>query len=413
MVDFDHAGEDLQTEARAEPAPPDGSSVSALERCVSPVEAGRFLDEYWERRPLLVPRDEQGRFDDLLSAAELEQLVTSGGLRYPAFRLVKEGEKIALGDYTEDVRWRPQPFTGTAKVERVAAEFSRGATIVLQALHVNHPPLARFCRELERELGHPVQANAYYTPRSAQGLPVHHDTHDVLCLQLSGEKRWLVYPPALELPLRDQKYEPELGEPGEPVMDVTLRAGDTLYLPRGWLHKALTSDTDSLHLTIGINVYTWLEAFNAALEEAAAEVVDLRRGVDGTAPDGIVEQVAARLEPDAVARRMRDKLVSSRRPVRDDLFDQLRALDDLDLETPLIRRETVLADLVATGDRVSLVYEGREVTLPARVSSELEFIAASEEPFRLVDLPGGLDEESRLVLARRLVREGFLRIKLA
>jgi ribosomal protein L16 Arg81 hydroxylase len=391
---------------------PTTQTHSALERCVSPVEAERFLGEYWERRPLLVPRDEEGRFDDLLSAAELEQLVTSGGLRHPAFRLVKAGEKIALGDYTEDIRWRPQPFTGTAKVERIAAEFSRGATIVLQALHVNHPPLARFCRGLERELGYPVQANAYYTPRSAQGLPVHHDTHDVLCLQLSGEKRWLVYPPALELPLRDQKYGPELGEPGKPVMDVTLRAGDTLYLPRGWLHKALTSDMDSLHLTIGINVYTWLEAFKAALEEAAAEEVDLRRGVDGTAPDGIVDQVAVRLQPDAVARRMREKFVGSRRPVRDDLFDQLRALDSLDLETPLMRRETVLADLVASGDEVRLVYEGREVTFPAKISSELGFIAASEEPFRLADLPGTLDEESRLVLARRLVREGFLRIKL-
>jgi len=61
---------------------------------------------------------------------------------------------------------------------------------------------------------------------------------------------------------------------------------------------------------------------------------------------------------------------------------------------------------------VRLVYEGREVILPARISSELGFIAASEEPFRLADLPGSLDEESRLVLARRLVREGFLRIKL-
>ena len=33
-------------------------------------------------------------------------------------------------------------------------------------------------------------------------------------------------------------------------------------------------------------------------------------------------------------------------------------------------------------------------------------------PFTAADLPGRLDEESRLVLVRRLVREGLLRIKL-
>ena len=36
----------------------------------------------------------------------------------------------------------------------------------------------------------------------AQGFKVHHDTHDVFCLQVEGEKRWLVYPPVLELPLK-------------------------------------------------------------------------------------------------------------------------------------------------------------------------------------------------------------------
>src|SRR4249919_2880844 len=40
---------------------------SALQRCVAPVEAERFFGEHWEREPLLVPRDEEGRFLDLLS----------------------------------------------------------------------------------------------------------------------------------------------------------------------------------------------------------------------------------------------------------------------------------------------------------------------------------------------------------
>ena len=389
-------------------------SSSALRRCLSPVEAERFFGQYWERKPLLVPRDEEGRFLDLLSIAEVERRVTAGGLRHPAFRVVKEDTKIVLGDYAEDIPWTPTSFSGSAQVERVASQFEGGATIVLQALQLQHPPLAEFCRELERELAHPVQANAYYTPASAQGFKVHHDTHDVLCLQVEGEKRWLVYPPVLELPLKNQKYSPELGEPGEPVMDVTMRAGDTLYLPRGWLHQAMTSDTASLHLTVGINVATWRDAVRAAVDEAAEDDVLFRRGVgaDGAAPEGLFEALAERLTPEAVARRQRRSFVESRRTIRSDVFDQLRALEDLDSGTALERRETVIADLDVDESEARLSFEGRKLSLPARVAAELEYVLRVDGPFTAADLPGRLDEESRLVLVRRLVREGLLRIRL-
>ncbi len=113
---------------------------------------------------------------------------------------------LAPESYTVDLGWSPQPFSGTIDVDRVLAEFEDGATIVLQALHHNWPPIADFCRRLEAALGEPVQANAYFTPRSAQGLAVHHDTHDVFVLQTAGKKHWRVYEPVVELPLQDQKY---------------------------------------------------------------------------------------------------------------------------------------------------------------------------------------------------------------
>ena len=340
--------------------------------------------------------------------------MAAGGLRHPAFRVVKEGATIALRDYSEDIPWTPTSFSGTARVERVAAEFEQGATIVLQALQHQHEPLAEFCRGLERVLGYPAQANAYYTPASAQGFKVHHDTHDVICLQVEGEKRWLVYPPVLELPLKHQKYTAELGDPGEPVMDVTMRAGDTLYLPRGWLHQAMTSDSPSLHLTVGINVATWRDAVREALDEAAEEDVAFRRGVDEDAvmPDGLLRTLAERLAPDAVARRRRRSFVEGRRPIRVDAFDQLRALEELDVDTPLVRRETVISNFEVSGDSARLSFEGHVLHLPARVAPEIEFVLDAEGTFTPADLPGRLDDEGRLVLVRRLVREGLLRIRL-
>ena len=291
-------------------------------------------------------RNEEGRFDDLLSEQNVERLLCDTGLRYPAFRLVKAGEQIALGDYTTDIPWSPQPFSRSADVHRVLGEFEAGATVVLQGLHYNWRPLAEFCRGLEAALGHPVQANAYYTPRGSQGLPVHHDTHDVFVLQVAGHKRWLVYDPVFELPLRNQRYKAELGAPGDPVHDLTLAAGDVLYLPRGWMHEALTSDADSLHITVGVNVYSWIDAVRAAVDSCADDI-DFRRSVpvEGEQSVDLLERVRERLAAESVARRMRSRLVRSRRPILGGQLGQLRALDDLTADTELRRRPTVIADL--------------------------------------------------------------------
>jgi hypothetical protein len=107
---------------------------------------------------------------------------------------------------------------------------------------------------------------------------------------------------------------------------------------------------------------------------------------------------------------MRRRFVRTRRPLRVDAFDQVRGLEGIDVETPLELRETVIFDLVVDEQGATLGFEGRELRFPARIGAELEFVAAAEGPFRLTDLPGRLDDTGRLVLGRRLVREGFLRI---
>ncbi len=373
------------------------TSSSALERAIAPVGVEEFLAEYWERKPLVVPREEQRRFEDLLSVRDVERLITETAIRMPSFRLVKAGATVS--GYAGDLSWRPEPFTGVADVPRVLAEFEEGATIVLQGLHHSWLPLARYCRQLEAYFGHPAQANAYFTPRGSQGLPVHHDTHEVFTLQVSGQKRWLVYEPALELPLKTQNYRSALGEPGEPVLDVTQGPGDTLYLPRGWLHQALTSETDSLHITVGVSVRTWLDEARSTLERGADDV-ELRRAVDGAEPPELPA-----LDREAALRRARRRLVRTRRPILDGQLAELRALDRLTTETPLERRDTVIADL--EGARLS--FEGRELEFPGRLADELTFLVETTERFTAAEIPGTLDEPGRLVLVRRLVREGFLR----
>ena len=104
--------------------PTETTAREALTRCVEPIGAAEFLAEYWEQRPLAVPRAEEGRFDDLLSVADVERLVSSGGLRTPGLRLVKEGGTIAesawgLGE------WMKRSKNGVTGGKAVIAHDSR------------------------------------------------------------------------------------------------------------------------------------------------------------------------------------------------------------------------------------------------------------------------------------------------
>ena len=259
-----------------------------------------------------MPRAEEGRFDDLLSVADVERLVSSGGLRTPGLRLVKEGGTIAEAEYAREISWRPKPFTGVVDPDRVAEAFDGRLD--------DRPPGASTTRgfrsrasavQLESELGSGVQANSYYTPRRSQGFAVHHDTHDVFVLQVAGEKHWRVYEPLLELPLKAQRWSSSLGEPGPTVLELTLRAGDTLYLPRGWLHDALTSDTDSLHITVGINVPHLdrrVPGGARGVRRTTSSSV-ARCPADGEPDVDLVERLAARLDAEDVRPRARAKFV--------------------------------------------------------------------------------------------------------
>jgi ribosomal protein L16 Arg81 hydroxylase len=385
----------------------------ALGLTLGPVDADAFLAEYWERGPLVIARGEERRFHELLAPADVERLLCESAVRVPAFRLVKEGSQLPLSTYTEDIPWRPGSFSGRPVVERVAEEFARGATLVLQALHLYWPAAALYCRALEKWLGCPVQANAYQTPSAARGFAVHHDTHDVFILQIAGRKRWRVYEPLLELPLSGQRWSPQLGDPGEAIHDFTLEAGDTLYLPRGWPHEATTSDDESLHLTIGMHPPTRLDALRAALQSCAEDDVEFRRTLtaDGTIAEASLERLASRLTPDELARRVRRRFVATRRPILHDQLAQVRALGRLTPADPLERRATVICELEQTQAGALLLFEGKELSFPPQAGAAVVAAVESEGAFSAADLPGSLDEPGRLVLVRRLVREGFLGVK--
>lgn len=389
-------------------------SPTALARCVGDVDA--FVDDRWGRAPLLTPRRGDDTFADLLSLDDVDRILTATAPRRPAIRVVRDGREVPASRYTRTGTLGSQTLHDLPDVDRLLGLFDDGATIVLQGLQRSWPAVGRLCRGIEAYLTHPVQANAYLTPPSSQGLKVHHDTHDVLALQTHGRKRWVTWPPVVQHPLPGQHARVDADSLGSPEIDADLTPGDCLYVPRGTLHAAATTGAASLHLTIGIRVVTWhdvarrvvertrdVPAFREALpvgfarraDELRAEVparlkqlADLVVDTDaGAVADGEAERFWSTLLP-RPAGGLRSRLV------------------DLDDDTRLVPRDALPYTCEALGARLRVHRAGVALEMPAWVEPALR--ALLDGPVRLGAVPGGLSPRSRAVLARRLIREGML-----
>ena len=84
-------------------------------------------------------------------------------------------------------------------------------------------------------------------------------------------------------------------------------------------------------------------------------------------------------------------------------------VDRLDLETVLERHPQALCRVVEEGPGVAIEFPGNRVSGPHRIATALHFVAGTQR-FAVRELPGELNAEAKVVLARRLLREGLLRV---
>jgi lysine-specific demethylase/histidyl-hydroxylase NO66 len=353
----------------------------------------QFVHHHWGRAPMR--RTAQPGFAHLLDVASIDRWL-AGGARRPNFRVVRAGATIDESSYTRTVRIGGRDVRDVADPDAIAALFARGSTLVMQNLEFEFPPLRTFVDAVQRSMSHPIQANAYLTPPGAAGLNRHADTHDVLVLQVAGTKCWNV----------------------EGLGELTVGPGDVVYIPRGAHHSARTSVDTSLHLTLGILGVTTRQVLRRML----AAMDDADEPLDRTLPLGFarmtptelavviggrVGQVAARVTAadfHAVATtemlRVRPRPDPQRSAALTGAIQQMTITQDSRL-----RR---IADcwLHEDGDRVVVNSGDRQVSFPAAAQAALDAVCQHDE--LKVDQLVGLDESSRLVVARRLIREGLI-----
>jgi hypothetical protein len=382
---------------------------------LGPFAAETFLEQNWEKEPLHLRSRGPGFYDNILKTRDVDAAISSGGLRFPAIQLAKDGGFFPPEAFTRNSRSGDDIFTGIPDLDRIRAEYERGASVSLPAFHRAWKPLGMLVAAIEEDFGHAVHANVYITPANAAGFASHYDTHEVFVLQIAGRKHWRIRDPSIPLPHRSQPYDPRV-MPSAPARELELAPGDLLYLPRGFAHDTATSHSFSLHVTIGVTVYTWVELLAEWAQSSQARQ-SLRRAL----PPGF----AGREEVKRTIRDQLPRIIAELQQTTD--YDSL--LDDFSRRIRAASARTQIgfhADVAVIGSRTRLrcpeadrytvsdesarltpAFDGRTLLLDHGVRSTLDEMRR-RRTFSALDVSQHLGEKATLALIRSLHRERFL-----
>lgn len=222
------------------------NAVTIVQRLFGDISLSLFASDYLHRLPLALPGTSKhvaalGSWESLsgmLSQADLDLMVVREGTRREAN---PPSDMAGLGELT-----------------------SGGWTTLVRHSERHDVRIAELAQAFEGVFRSPVDVHLYLTPPGRFGFSWHYDAEDVFILQTAGEKEYFlrkntVHPWPLEetLPL-DMQYEREL----MPLSRVRLQAGDMLYIPCGYWHRAEAGGSEAaISLAIGVMSRSGLDVF--------------------------------------------------------------------------------------------------------------------------------------------------------
>ncbi len=169
-------------------------------------------------------------FTDLLSPADVDELLSRRGLRTPFLRIAKDGEVLPAARYTGGGGAGAE-IGDQVLDDAVLQLYADGATLVLQGLHRIWPPLIDFARRPgRRRWASPLQVNAYLTPPAARASPPTTTPTTSSCCRSTDASTGASTRRCCADPLERQPWGGRADEvaataDGEPALDVVLGPG--------------------------------------------------------------------------------------------------------------------------------------------------------------------------------------------
>lgn len=216
-----------------------------IEQLLGDVPTSVFIDEYYLKLPFS-RAGQAGGFAHLGSWEIVEQL------------LAEPAADVLVARQGELDRGVSSPSFGEAR-----ALYEAGCTVLVRHAERHEPRLAALAEGFRQDFQAPVDIHVYCTPPGQYGFGWHYDAEEVFILQAEGRKEYslrknTVNPwPLVETLPADMAYEREI----MPLVRCALEAGDWLYIPAGYWHRA-EARTPAISLAVGLLPPAALDVFD-------------------------------------------------------------------------------------------------------------------------------------------------------
>ncbi len=270
--------------------------INTISAVVSPATPEQFREAYSAQR-LLYIKGWADKFSGLFSWHDVNEILLHHQFDFPRMRLLREGKIVPAECYVKHFPNRRQSGAFRAKLIRglFIEQVRTGATLVIDDVHEMCSSIMDLATRIEEFVHERVQVNAYVGWESARALDLHWDDHDVVAIQLLGNKKWSIHGMTRSYPL---SLESPVPPTSEPCSEEVLETGDLLYVPRGWWHHVFPLGGPSIHLTFGIYRQKGIDLMDWLTEKLRSEEIfrqDLPRFATAEQETVLLEEMRLKL----------------------------------------------------------------------------------------------------------------------
>lgn len=385
---------------------------------ISPFTLDHFAENYWEKQPLVIRREESNFYNSLFTIDQVDHVLDVSRPRDSSIRVVKSQVPLLQSKY--------QNHDGSLNLNQLYVAYADGHTIVINEMERFWQPLKALCQNVSKTLSHHTVANMYLTPKNQKALLPHYDTHDVYVLQIHGKKHWRIYDTPTETPLLNSHQPVFKREQLSNMQEITLNAGDLMYMPRGLPHEAYTTDESSLHITIGVYPSQWLDLLSKSMERIAYTNPKLRKALPigylqqqtwtqefaeefGETFQELLQEAVSKVNPMESIGLLAEEIRAKSNPQGDGHFKMIDQMDEIDLSTKVAIRKGLDCTVQSTGNVCRIIFPGNVIKGPAHITTALQYIATAGVAFEVESLPA-ISDANKVKLIARLIRGGLLRV---